>query len=97
MGIMSEIDIMRQEGAKTPEDFEAHGYDRETSEAMASIVKHADAGTLAAQSLATGENRCECGRFKSTQHLGRDGCIPPSPECLWCRYPKGLGLPMDSS
>ena len=42
MSIMSEIDIMRQEGAREPEDFEAHGYNREVSEAMAEIVQQAE-------------------------------------------------------
>ncbi len=42
MGIMSEIDIMRQEGDRTPEDFEARGYDRKTAEAMAEIVQKAE-------------------------------------------------------
>ena len=42
MGIMSEIDIMRQEGAREPEDFEAYGYDRDTAEAMSGLVKGAE-------------------------------------------------------
>ena len=42
MGIMSEIDIMRREGAREPEDFEAHGYNRQDSEAMSEVVKAAE-------------------------------------------------------
>jgi len=36
---MKEIDILRQEGAREPEDFEAHGYNRQVSEAMSEMVK----------------------------------------------------------
>lgn len=39
MGIMSEIDIMVHEGAQTAEDFAAYGYDRETAEAMETVVE----------------------------------------------------------
>ena len=45
MGIMSEIDIMRQEGAREPEDFEAFGYSRRDAEAMAEIVQRAETPT----------------------------------------------------
>jgi hypothetical protein len=45
MGWMSEIDIMRQEGAREVEDFEAFGYDRPTSKVMSEIVKGAEEAT----------------------------------------------------
>jgi hypothetical protein len=45
MGIMSEIDIMRREGAREPEDFMAHGYNRQDAEAMSEVVKSAEAAT----------------------------------------------------
>jgi hypothetical protein len=49
MGIMSEIDIMRQEGAREAEDFEAFGYDPETAEAMAEVVQRAETPTREAR------------------------------------------------
>jgi hypothetical protein len=45
MGIMSEIDILRREGAREPADFMAHGYSREDSEAMSEVVLAAEAAT----------------------------------------------------
>ena len=42
MGIMKEIDILRQEGAREPEDFEAHGYGRKEAEGMSEVVKAAE-------------------------------------------------------
>ena len=39
MGIMKAIDILRQEGAREPEDFMAHGYNRKEAEAMSEVVK----------------------------------------------------------
>lgn len=45
MGIMSEIDIMRQEGDREAGDFEARGYDTETAKAMAEIVQRAETTT----------------------------------------------------
>ena len=44
---MSEIDILRREGARDPEDFEAHGYSREDAEAMSDVVKGAERATAA--------------------------------------------------
>jgi hypothetical protein len=49
MGIMSDIDIMRQEGAREAGDFEAFGYDRETAEAMAEVVQRAETPTREAR------------------------------------------------
>ncbi len=59
MGIMSEIDIMRREGAREPEDFQTHGYNREDSEAMSEVVKEAEAATLV--TCGTCENRVSSG------------------------------------
>jgi hypothetical protein len=46
MGIMSEIDILRREGAREPEDFMAHGYNRQDAEAMSEVVKAAEEATV---------------------------------------------------
>ncbi len=47
MGIMKEIDILRQEGAREPEDFKAHGYGQKDAEAASELVKAAEADTPA--------------------------------------------------
>ena len=39
---MSDIDIMRREGAREPEDFMAWGYSRADGTAMSEIVKRAE-------------------------------------------------------
>lgn len=49
MGIMSDIDIMRQEGAREPEDFMAWDYNLEDSEAMAEIVQRAETSSREAR------------------------------------------------
>jgi hypothetical protein len=46
MGIMSEIDILRREGAREPEDFMAHGYSKQDAEAMSEVVLAAEAATV---------------------------------------------------
>jgi len=49
MSIMSEIDILRREGARKPEDFMAHGYSPADSVAMAEIVQRAETPTREAR------------------------------------------------
>lgn len=67
MGIMKEIDILRQEGAREPEDFEAHGYNRQDSEAMSEVVKEAETATLVT-----------CGSCENPVASGVEYCV----ECL---------------
>ncbi len=71
MGIMSEIDILRREGAREPEDFQAHGYNREDSEAMSEMVKAAEP---------FGRRKCPptCGSCENPVSSGVEFCV----ECL---------------
>ena len=66
MGIMSEIDIMRLEGAREAEDFEALGFDRQDAEAMSEVVKEAEAATPV------------CGTCENRVSSGVEHCV----ECL---------------
>jgi hypothetical protein len=66
MGIMSEIDILRREGAREPEDFMAHGYNRQDAEAMSEVVLAAEAATVT------------CGTCENPVGSGVEYCV----ECL---------------
>ncbi len=59
MGIMSEIDILRREGAREPEDFMAHGYNRQDAGAMSEMVKAVEPTPLVTCGLC--ENRVSSG------------------------------------